>query len=65
MTELPFWQPLPHGTVAWYDRFNRRDRIEGIFGNVENDASQNITRGRFRVGLKGSRTPDLRGRLPD
>jgi hypothetical protein len=49
MTELPFWQPLPHGTAAWYDSFNRRNRIEGIFGNVKNDASQNITRGRFRV----------------
>jgi hypothetical protein len=49
MDELPFWQPLPHGSVAWYDSFNRRNRIEGIFGNVKNDASQNVTRGRFRV----------------
>ena len=49
MNELPFWQPLPYGSVAWYDSFNRRNRIEGIFGNVKNDASQNVTRGRFRV----------------
>jgi hypothetical protein len=49
MDELPFRQPLPHGSAAWYDSFNRRNRIEGIFGNVKNDASQNMTRGRFRV----------------
>ncbi len=49
MTELPFWQPLPHGSAAWYDSINRRNRIEGIFGNVKNDAAQNLTRGRFRV----------------
>jgi hypothetical protein len=48
-TELPFWQPLPHGSAAWYDSFNQRNRIEGIFGSVKNDASQNLTRGRFRV----------------
>src|SRR3712207_1143672 len=49
MTELPFWQPLPHGSAAWYDSINGRNRIEGIFGNVKNDAAQNLTRGRFRV----------------
>src|SRR5688572_2383781 len=32
MAQLPFWQPLPYGSVAWYDSFNRRNRIEGIFG---------------------------------
>jgi hypothetical protein len=49
MDELPFWQPLPHRSVAWYDSFNRRNRIERTFGNVKNDAAQNVTRGRFRV----------------
>jgi hypothetical protein len=49
MTELPFWQPIPHGSAEWWDSFNRRNRIEGVFGNVKNDAAQNVTRGRFRV----------------
>ncbi|MGY1825803.1 MULTISPECIES: hypothetical protein [unclassified Blastococcus] len=49
MTELPFWQPLPHGSAEWWDSINRRNRVEGIFGNVKNDAAQNVTRGRFRV----------------
>jgi hypothetical protein len=49
MTELPFWQPTPHGSAEWWDSFNRRNRIEGVFGNVKNDAAQNVTRGRFRV----------------
>jgi hypothetical protein len=49
MTELPFWQPTPHGSADWWDSFNRRNRVEGVFGNVENDAAQNVTRGRFRV----------------
>ncbi|MGY1884841.1 hypothetical protein ACI799_06010 [Blastococcus sp. SYSU DS0753] len=49
MTELPFWQPTAHGSAQWWDSFNRRNRIEGIFGNVKNDAAQNVTRGRFRV----------------
>jgi hypothetical protein len=49
MTELPFWQPVPHGSAEWWDSFNRRNRIEGILGNVKNDAAQNVTRGRFRV----------------
>ena len=47
--ELPFWQPLPHGSAAWYDSSNRQNRIEGIFGNVRDDASRNHSRGRVRV----------------
>ncbi|SCX38881.1 hypothetical protein SAMN03159343_0529 [Klenkia marina] len=49
MDELPFWQPLPHGSAEWWKSINRRNRVEGIFGNVKNDAAQNLTRGRFRV----------------
>ena len=49
MTELPYWQPLPYGSREWYDSWNRRNRIEGIFGNVKSDASQNLTRGCIRV----------------
>lgn len=48
-TELPFWQPLQHGSTEWCDSWNRRNHVEGLFGNVKNDASQNLTRGRIRV----------------
>jgi len=42
-------EPLQHGTAEWCDDDNRRNRVEGIFGNLKNDASRNQTRGRFRV----------------
>lgn len=48
-TELPFWQELPYGSADWWDSWNRRNLVEGLFGNVKNDASQNLTRGRIRV----------------
>lgn len=49
MEGLPFLQPLLHGSAEWCASVNRRNRVEGIFSNVKNDASQNLTRGRFRV----------------
>ena len=33
MTELPFWQHLAFGSEQWYRSVNRRNRVEGIFGN--------------------------------
>jgi hypothetical protein len=48
-SELPFWQNELHGSVEWFDSWNRRNRVEGLFGNIKNDAAQNITRGRIRV----------------
>src|SRR5215212_6389165 len=54
--------PSGAGPAPGYTSVNRRKRVEGTFGTIENDASQSLTRGRFRVmGL--ARTS--RGRLPD
>ena len=48
-SDLPFWQPTPFGTREWWNSWNRRNRVEGLFGNIKNDAAQNLTRGRIRV----------------
>jgi hypothetical protein len=47
--ELPFWQPDTWMSPAWQASYNRRNIIEGVFGNLKNDASEDITRGSIRV----------------
>ena len=47
--ELPFWQPHLYGSADWYASYNRRNLIEGVFGNLKNDATQDLTRGNVRV----------------
>lgn len=47
--DLPLWQPYQYGTYKWWRSMARRARVEGAFGRLKNDASQNITRGRIRV----------------
>lgn len=46
---MPYWRRDLFGSTEWWASWNRPNRIEGIFGNVKNDAAQNITRGRIRV----------------
>ncbi len=47
--ELPFWQPLIHGSLEHYLSMNRRPRVEGVFGNTKNSAAQDTNRGNMRV----------------
>ena len=47
--ELPLWQPYAYGSGAWWASMGRRARVEGAFGNIKDEATQNISRGRIRV----------------
>jgi hypothetical protein len=37
------------GSRRWYHSWQRRNRVEGWFGNIKNEATDGLTRGRFRV----------------
>ena len=47
--EIPLSQRDLYGSRAWFDSFNRRSRVEGYFGLLENEACENVNRGTIRV----------------
>jgi hypothetical protein len=51
-SELPHGQRELYGSLAWFFSYHRRSRVEGIFGNAKNEATENLRRGSIRlVGL--------------
>ena len=51
---LPLSQRELSGLKERFFSYSRRNRVEGFFGNVKNEASENLRRGAIRVrgGLK-------------
>ena len=47
--ELPLSQRELFGTQEWHDSWWRRQRVEGFFGVLKNDACSNLVRGTIRV----------------
>lgn len=47
--DLPLWQPYPYGSPEWWASMGRRARVEGSFGCLKDEATQDISRGRIRV----------------
>lgn len=47
--DLPLWQPYQYGSKAWAASYARRSRVEGLFGNLKNEATEGLRRGNIRV----------------
>lgn len=47
--ELPFWQPDAWMSPQWQASYNRRNIVEGVFGNLKTAPGQDISRGNLHV----------------
>lgn len=47
--DIPLAQQDLHGTREWYNSWNRRNRVEGYFGNIKDEANESLRRGIVRV----------------
>jgi hypothetical protein len=47
--EIPLSQRELYGSREWYDSVNRRNAVEGFFGNIKDHARENFRRGSVRV----------------
>jgi hypothetical protein len=50
--EIPLAQRDLFGSREWYASWNRRNRVEGFFGNIKDEARESLRRGIVRVRTK-------------